>query len=118
MAASFALFSGLSRDSMVPAGSLAKASSVGASTVNGPVPFRVLTRSAAWTAATRVLNLPAPTAVSTRSFSAANAGVVREQANTRPRNLDIEQSPYHGVGTPVMGSDAWIASSHPLAVSL
>ena len=41
-----ASFSGLARsDSTVPAGSLAKASSVGAKTVNGPSPLRVSTRS-------------------------------------------------------------------------
>ncbi len=36
IAASFALFSGLSSDSTVPSGSAAKAASVGAKTVNGP----------------------------------------------------------------------------------
>ena len=36
MATSLSLFSGFSRSSTVPAGSLAKASSVGAKTVNGP----------------------------------------------------------------------------------
>jgi len=51
----------------VPAGSLAKASSVGAKTVKGPGPFNVSTRSAALRAAARVLNEPAATAVSTMS---------------------------------------------------
>ena len=68
MSASFDLFSGLSNDSTVPFGNLAKASSVGANTVNGPLPFKVSTKPAALTAATRVLKLPAATAVSTISF--------------------------------------------------
>ncbi len=70
MLCSLALFSGLSRVSSVPAGSLAKASSVGANTVNGPGPFSVSTSPAAFTAATRVLNFPA-TAVSTMSAAEA-----------------------------------------------
>src|SRR5579871_3252702 len=41
--------------STVPAGSLAKASLVGANTVNGPGPDSVSTRPAAFTAATRVV---------------------------------------------------------------
>src|SRR6478735_6903442 len=57
----------LSRVSTVPAGSLAKSSSVGANTVNGPSPLRVSTRPAAWRAAARVVKLPAATAVSTMS---------------------------------------------------
>ena len=52
---SFALFSGLSRSSTVPFGSAANASFVGANTVNGPLPFSVSTRSAAFTAATSVV---------------------------------------------------------------
>ena len=67
---SLALFSGLTRLSTVPAGSLAKASSEGANTVNGPAPFSVSPRSAAVTAATSVLKLPAATAVSTMSRNA------------------------------------------------
>ena len=58
MLCSLALFSGLSKDSSVPGGSLAKASSVGAKTVNGPGPFSVCTSPAALTAATRVLKFP------------------------------------------------------------
>ena len=42
--------------STVPAGNLAKASSVGAKTVNGPSDFRVSTRLAAFAAANSVLN--------------------------------------------------------------
>ena len=53
----------------MPFGSLANASSVGAKTVKGPVPDSVSTRPAAWTAATSVLNDPAPTAVWTMSIS-------------------------------------------------
>ena len=71
MLTSFCLFSGLRSDSTVPLGSLANASSVGAKTVKGPFPLRVSTRPAALTAATSVLKLPAPTAVSTMSFLGA-----------------------------------------------
>ncbi len=48
----------------VPLGNFLNASSVGANTVNGPAPFSVVVRFAAWTAATRVVNLPSATAVS------------------------------------------------------
>ena len=76
MAASIALFSGLISSSTVPAGSLAKAASVGANTVNGPALFIVSTRPAAPSAAARVLKAPAPTAVSMMSaiLGAAVAG--------------------------------------------
>ncbi len=57
----------LSNASTVPAGSFAKASSVGAKTVNGPTPLSVSTNPAALTAATRVLKEPALAAVSTMS---------------------------------------------------
>src|SRR6201994_4706299 len=50
-----ALFSGLTRLSTVPAGSLPKAALVGANTVNGPLPSSVVTRPAAFTAATSVV---------------------------------------------------------------
>src|SRR3954471_16161356 len=85
MAVSFALFSGLSRSSSVPAGSLANAASVGANTVNGPLPFKVSTSPAAFSAAARVLNDPAATAVSTMSFSAGAAltATPNEDATTR-----------------------------------
>src|SRR5829696_3160523 len=76
MRCSCALFSGLSRLSTVPAGSFANAASVGANTVNGPVPFSVSTRSAALSAAASVLNEPAATAVSTMSLSARAEVVV------------------------------------------
>lgn len=49
----------------MPAGSFANAASVGAKTVNGPLPLSVSARPAACTAATRVLKSPAATAVST-----------------------------------------------------
>ena len=52
---------------------MAKAASVGANTVNGPLPFRVSTRPAAFTAATSVLKDPAEAAVSTISRSMARA---------------------------------------------
>ena len=50
-----ALFSGFTSVSTVPAGSLPKAALVGANTVNGPLPSRVSTRPAAFTAATSVV---------------------------------------------------------------
>src|SRR5580698_5514166 len=62
------LFSGFSNVSTVPAGSLAKASLVGAKTVNGPAPFRVSTRPAAFTAATRVVWSAELTALSMMSL--------------------------------------------------
>src|SRR6202012_1193976 len=55
MLVSVALFSGFTRVSTVPAGSLPKAALVGANTVNGPLPSRVSTRPAALTAATSVV---------------------------------------------------------------
>ena len=55
MAVSLSLFSGLSSVSTVPLGSAAKASLVGAKTVNGPGPSSVSTRPAALTAATSVV---------------------------------------------------------------
>ena len=56
-----------SKLSTVPAGSLAKASSVGANTVNGPALLRVSIKLAAVSAAARVLKVPAATAVSIMS---------------------------------------------------
>src|SRR5271157_2795576 len=95
MAISLSLFSGLRRLSTVPSGSLAKASSVGARTVNGPWPLSVSTRSAALTAATRVLNEPAPTAVSTMSFfSPTKAGTTRASAATIPRSVRMIELPH------------------------
>ena len=55
------------RLSTVPAGSLEKASSVGAKTVNGPVPLSVATRFVAVSAAARVVKVPAAPAVSMMS---------------------------------------------------
>lgn len=53
--------------STVPAGSFAKASSVGAKTVKRPALFKVSTKPATVTAAVEVLNEPAAIAVSTIS---------------------------------------------------
>ena len=53
--------------STVPAGSLEKASSVGAKTVNGPAPLSVPTRFVAVSAAAKVLKFPAALAVSMMS---------------------------------------------------
>ena len=57
----------------MPAGSAAKAASVGANTVKGPGPWSVSTSPAALTAARRVLNEPASVAVSTMSLAMAAA---------------------------------------------
>ena len=91
--ASLALFSGLRSISTVPSGSLANASSVGARTVNGPSPLRTSTRSAALSAATRVLNDPAATAVSTMSFSAAKAGEARATRAKAAKNRRMGKAP-------------------------
>jgi len=55
-------------------GQLGKASSVGAKTVKGPLPFSVSVRPAASIALARVLKDPAATAVSMMSLSAVAAG--------------------------------------------
>src|ERR1700722_3457179 len=89
MATSLALFSGLRRSSMVPGGSLAKAASVGAKTVNGPAPLSVSTSPAALIAATSVLKLPAATAVSTISAFAppsASTGFLKPVQAMRHKN--------------------------------
>ena len=80
------MFSGFSSDSKVPFGNLANASSVGANTVKGPSLFNVFTRSAALTAATRVLKLPALTAVSTMSFFASAACTLNVKLNSSAPN--------------------------------
>ena len=54
----------------VPAGSSAKASLVGAKTVNGPALFRVSTNPAACTAVTRVEKSALPAATPTRVWAA------------------------------------------------
>ena len=64
MPASLALFSGFKRPSTVPAGSSEKAASVGANTVNGPLPLRVSVSPAALMAAPKVVKLPALVVVS------------------------------------------------------
>ena len=63
-----ALFLGISNLSNTPLGNALNAASVGAKTVNGPGLESVSTRSAAFTAATSVLNDPAPEATSTIVF--------------------------------------------------
>jgi hypothetical protein len=75
--------SGFRRSSTVPSGSLAKASSVGAKTVNGPSDFRVSTRPAAPSAAARVPNEPAPTAVSTISIISMEMEAIWHRMTTR-----------------------------------
>jgi len=66
--AKVALFSGFKRLSTVPFGNLAKASFVGAKTVKGPALCKVATKSAAFTAATKVVCALEPTATSTTVF--------------------------------------------------
>src|SRR5580704_10790091 len=93
-------FSGFSRLSTVPAGSLAKASLVGAKTVNGPGPSRVSTRPAAFTAATSVVwscelsafstiffvgNMAAPPTIGSSWAKALEAEVASATANNRAR---------------------------------
>jgi hypothetical protein len=63
---------------MVPAGSFAKAESVGAKTVKGPGLFNVSTRFAAVTAVTSVSKLPAPTAVSTMSVGSRVCAIAED----------------------------------------
>ena len=62
---SLSMFSGFKRSARVLAGILAKASSLGAKTVNGPSPLRVSTNFAAVTALTRVDRFWFDTAAST-----------------------------------------------------
>ena len=61
------LFSGFKRSAKRSESKAENASSLGANTVNGPLPLRVWTSSAAVTALTNVLKDPAATAVSTIS---------------------------------------------------
>ena len=58
---------------------MAKASLVGAKTVKGPAPARVSTRPAAVTAATSVLNLSSPTAISTMFLVALGAAGLKKK---------------------------------------
>ena len=58
-----------SKDSRVPSGRLAKASSVGAKTVNWSSPLSTPSSSAACRAVTSVVNLPSATAISTMVFA-------------------------------------------------
>ena len=68
MTESYALFSGSNKLSTVPAGSFTKASLVGANTVNGPLLFKVVTKSAAFKASISVVCALQPPATSTISF--------------------------------------------------
>ncbi|MHB8103898.1 MAG: hypothetical protein ACYDEF_17510 [Methanosarcina sp.] len=74
------------RASIVPFGSAAKASSVGAKTVNGPSPFRVSVRFVALRAVRRVVKSPLSFATSTMVFvpsSCAEAIQVAALKNNR-----------------------------------
>ena len=81
---SFCLLSGLSRLSRVPAGSAAKAASVGASRVNGPTPLRVSASPAASIAATSFVKCPVWLAVATMSISPAGASLAPAAAALCP----------------------------------
>lgn len=82
---SSALFSGLRSISTVPFGSLAKAASVGAKTVNGPSPCSTSTKSAAFRAAVSVLKEPFAVATSTIVLLAAFLGFMGCASTGSPR---------------------------------
>merc|ERR1711962_1829223 len=70
ISANCCLFSGFNSVGMVPSGSLAKASLVGAKTVKSPFPLRVGAKPAAFTAAKRVERAGVAAAVSAMDFKA------------------------------------------------
>merc|ERR1719370_2015202 len=72
-AAKACLFSGFNNVGMVPSGSLAKASLVGAKTVKSPFPLRVGAKPAAFTAAKRVERAGVAAAVPAMVFKAGAA---------------------------------------------
>merc|ERR1719189_166448 len=76
MSAKACLFSGFNSVGMVPSGSFAKASLVGAKTVKSPSPLSVPAKSAAFTAANRVDKAGSPAAVAAIDFNAGGAGAV------------------------------------------
>merc|ERR1719400_2222487 len=67
------MFSGFTKDSTVPAGSLANASSVGANTVKSPLPLSVSAKPAALTAANKVDSAGVAAAVPAMVFRAGAA---------------------------------------------
>ena len=70
--ANVALFSGFNNVGMVPSGSFANASLVGAKTVKSPSPLSVPAKSAAFTAANRVDKEGSPAAVAAIDFKAVD----------------------------------------------
>jgi hypothetical protein len=78
----------------VPAGSLAKAALVGANTVKGPALLSVPTRSAATTAATKVLWSADPMAISAMSFPWLNTLADSNKEKNRMDNFFIFLSFY------------------------
>src|SRR6201990_1417255 len=111
-----ALFSGLTSVSTVPAGSLPNAVLVGANTVNGPLPSRVSTRPAAFTAATSVVwsleltafwmmflegNIAAPPTITVFSSAArtgatkvaVSASALKAAADRRAIRFDMDRLP-------------------------
>src|SRR6185437_223735 len=128
-----ALSSGFNSLSTVPAGSLPKAEFVGANTVNGPLPSRVSTRPAAFTAATSVVwsfeltafwmmfldgYIAAPPTITV--FSSARAGATKLEVSASAPNaaaansaigLDMESLPIVAVaGGHPPGSTTALAS--------
>jgi len=76
MSAKACLFSGFNNVGMVPSGSLAKASLVGAKTVKSPFPLRVGAKPAAFTAAKRVERAGVAAAVPAMDFKAGAAALL------------------------------------------
>ena len=76
MSAKACLFSGFNNVGMVPSGSLAKASLVGAKTVKSPFPLRVGAKPAALTAAKRVERAGVAAAVPAMDFKAGAAALL------------------------------------------
>jgi hypothetical protein len=87
ISASFHLFSGLTNSSRMPAGSLSKAASVGAKSVNGPGSLSVGIRSAAVRARISVVNCPLAMAVSTISCAGTNEELFLNRRSLRDQEL-------------------------------
>ena len=93
-------------------GQCANAASVGAKTVNGPLPWSASTRPAACTAATSVLNWPAPIAVATMSFEPQ--GLQPGCGGRSGRQDDLVDDVNHAVGSHHVGGDDVRALDHGL----
>ena len=73
----------------VPSGNLLKASSVGANTVNEPSPDNTPSNSAACNAATRVVNLPSSTAISTILLPSSSY-IMSEEVSSTTSSIDVD----------------------------